>query len=97
MPKFKGTEEPFVTDFFNYFDQYSKYYGLSDDDKLLVFPSCLEENALFFFGTLPPGEVDTYQKLKTVFKGKYYPKKLEMLKIAQLNGRKMTKGDSLEA
>uniref|UniRef100_A0A7M5WX58 CCHC-type domain-containing protein n=1 Tax=Clytia hemisphaerica TaxID=252671 RepID=A0A7M5WX58_9CNID len=96
QPKFKGTEEPFVTDFFNYFDQYAKYYSLTDDDKLLVFPSCLEENALFFFGTLQPGEIDTFKKIKDIFKEKYYPKKLEMLKIAQLHGRKMTKTESLE-
>ena len=51
---FKGTDQPFVLDFFNQFETYTLFYGFSECQKTLFFPSCLDGIALYYYEKLSP-------------------------------------------
>ena len=93
---FKGTDDPHIGDFFQQFDRYVKFNKLTDDERTLAFPSCLDGPALQYYESLPNEVRTNFDNLKNAFNEKFEPARMRVFRRAKLNSRKMSPTESLE-
>lgn len=69
ITQFDGTTDP--NDFLNIFDGRMSFYGHSDIARCRFFYTCHQGTALKWFNNLPARSIQSWQELKTKFRGRF--------------------------
>ena len=70
---FSGTSAEDSESFIKHTELYFKYKGLSENEKLTIFPLLLKSSAFDWYSTLPADEKETFDDIIDAFKIAYFP------------------------